>query len=99
VTRGGAWSAREAERHGTAGWLWIEVAGTWLPYGPATKLRLSASFGVPEYWVVDCAAEAVEVHREPGSSGYRDVRRVAGAGSVALQAFPDVVLPLLEIFA
>ena len=49
--------------------------------------------------MVDCVAESVEVHRAPDAGGYRDVSRVAGAGTVAVQAFPDVTLTLAEIFA
>jgi Uma2 family endonuclease len=37
-----------------------------------TKLRLYAEAGIPEYWVVDCAAESIEVHRTPHAGGYRD---------------------------
>ena len=79
--------------------LLIEVADTSLAYDRSTKLRLYAEAGISEYWVVDCEAEAVEVHRDPGPDGYRDVRRVAGAASVALQAFPDVELSIANIFA
>jgi Uma2 family endonuclease len=91
---------KEREAHGEDVLLLIEVAESSLAYDRTTKLRLYAEDGVPEYWVVDCAAEAVEVHRNPGPGGYRDVRRVAGAGAaVALQAFPDVRLSLIDIFA
>jgi Uma2 family endonuclease len=48
---------------------------------------------------VDCGAEAIEVHRDPEASGYRDTSRFAGAATVSPQAFPDVVLSLTEIFA
>ena len=42
----------------------------------------------------------VEVHRIPQADGYREVVRVAEpTATVALQAFPDVVLTLAEIFA
>src|SRR6266852_1604167 len=44
----------------------------------STKLRLYAAVGISEYWVVDCVAESVEVHRTPDAGGYRDVSRVAG---------------------
>ncbi len=79
--------------------LIIEVAETSLAYDRSTKLRLYAEAGISEYWVVDCAAESVEVHRAPDASGYRDVSRFAGTGSVSPQAFPDVRLTLAEIFA
>jgi hypothetical protein len=80
--------------------LLIEVAETSLAYDRSTKLRLYAAAGIPEYWVVDCRAESIEVHRAPHPDGYRDVTRVAGPGAtITPLAFPDVALPLAEIFA
>lgn len=79
--------------------LVIEVAETSLAYDRSTKLRLYAEAGIPEYWVVDCTAETVEVHRGPGPEGYRDVSLVAGEATLALQAFPDVTLRTTDIFA
>jgi Uma2 family endonuclease len=61
--------------------------------------RAYAEAGIPEYWVVDCTAEAVEVHRDPGPEGYREVRRLTGPGTLALPAFPDVHVTTAEIFA
>jgi len=90
---------KELEAHGDDVLLIIEVAETSLAYDRSTKLRLYAEAGISEYWVVDCAAESVEVHRAPDASGYRDVSRFAGTGSVSPQAFPDVRLTLAEIFA
>ena len=80
--------------------LLIEVAATSLAYDRSTKLRLYAETGIPEYWVVDCVAESVEVYRAPDAGGYRDVLRVTDASAtVSPQAFPDVALTLAEIFA
>lgn len=79
--------------------LLIEVAETSLSYDRSTKLRLYAEFGIPEYWVVNGPAESIDVYRESGAGGYRDVRRLSGDATVTLQAFPDVVLTLTEIFA
>jgi len=80
--------------------LLIEVAESSLAYDRSTKLRLYAAAGILEYWIVDCVAESIEVHRTPHADGYRDVTRVAGpAATVALRAFPDVALALTEIFA
>ena len=77
----------------------IEVAESSLAYDRSTKQRLYAEARIPECWVVDCAAEAVEVHRDPGLDGYRDVRRLTGPATLALPAFPDVEMTLAEIFA
>jgi Uma2 family endonuclease len=79
--------------------LLIEVAESSLAYDRSTRLRLYAEAGIPEYWVVDCAAETVEVHRGPGPDGYGDVTLVAGTDTLALQAFPDVGLVATAIFA
>ena len=79
--------------------LLIEVAETSLAYDRTIKLRLYAEVGIPEYWVIDAAAESVEVHRAPGPSGYRDVALAAGERGVSPEAFPDIALPLREIFA
>jgi Uma2 family endonuclease len=79
--------------------LLIEVAEGSLAYDRSTKLRLYAEAGIPEYWVVDCAAETVEVYRDPGPDSYRAIHRVAGAAALAIQAFPDVALSAADIFA
>jgi Uma2 family endonuclease len=90
---------KEREAFAEDALLLIEVAESSLAYDRSTKLRLYAEAGIQEYWVVDCAAESVEVHRTPESGRYRDVTRVTGSATVSLQAFPDVVLALADIFA
>jgi Uma2 family endonuclease len=79
--------------------LVIEVAETSLRYDRSTKRRLYAAAGIPEYWVVDCAAETVEVHRDPGPDGYRDIRLVTGQATLSPQAFRGVELSTTEVFA
>jgi Uma2 family endonuclease len=90
---------KEREAHAEDVLLLIEVAESSLAYDRTTKLRLYAEAGIPEYWIVDCEAETVEVHRDPCPDGYRAVRRVAGAASLALQAFPDVEFSAADVFA
>ncbi len=93
-------SYKEREAFAEDALLLVEVAESSLAYDRSTKLRLYAATGIPEYWVVDCVAEAVEVYRSPQAEGYRDRVRVAEpAATVAPQAFPDVLLTLAEIFA
>src|SRR5262249_20774684 len=79
--------------------LLIEVADTSLRYDRSTKLRLYAEAGIPESWLVDCAAESVEIYRTPLAGGYRDVSTVTVDGTLAPLAFPDVVLRARDIFA
>ena len=90
---------KEREAFGEDTLLLIEVAETSLAYDRSTKLRLYAEARIAEYWIVDCTAESVEVHRTPDAARYREVSRVTAGGSVAPQAFPDVVLALADIFA
>jgi Uma2 family endonuclease len=92
-------SYKEREAWAEDALLLIEVADSSLAYDRSIKLRLYAEAGIPEYWVVDCTAEAVEVHRAPSSEGYSDVTSVVGPETLTLQAFPDVVLTTTEIFA
>ena len=79
--------------------LVIEVAHSSLAYDRSTKRSVYAEARIPEYWVVDCAVETIEVHRAPSAEGYRDVQLVSRAAELAPQAFPDVVLSLTDIFA
>jgi Uma2 family endonuclease len=99
VLRRGAVSYKERDAGGDDVLLLIEVADSSLAYDRSTKLRLYAEAGIPEYWVVDCTTETVEVHRAPGPDAYRDVTRVAGTAPISPEAFPDVGLATTEIFA
>jgi hypothetical protein len=47
----------------------------------------------------DRTAASIDVCRAPHARSYRDVRRVSGDATVTLQAFPEVAVMLLEIFA
>jgi Uma2 family endonuclease len=80
--------------------LVIEVADSSLRYDRTTKLGIYAEAAIPEYWVVDCTAEAIEVYRSPEGSRYREVSRIAGAdATITLHVLPDVTLRLADIFA
>jgi Uma2 family endonuclease len=91
-------SYREREADADDVLLLIEVADSSLAYD-RTTIRLYAEAGIPEYWIVDCTEESVEVHRDPSGEGYRDVIRAVAPATLRLQAFPDVELTLAEIFA
>ena len=90
---------KEAEATAADALLLIEVAETSLAYDRTTKLRLYAEAGVAEYWLVNCAAETVDVFRGPGPDGYRETVRLASGEAARPHAFPDVVLALADIFA
>jgi len=47
------------------------------------KARDYAAAGVPDYWIVDLEARAVEVHRRPLAGGYEEVTTFADGQSVS----------------
>ncbi|HMH51129.1 MAG TPA: Uma2 family endonuclease [Candidatus Acidoferrum sp.] len=79
--------------------LIVEVAETSLRYDQRRKARLYAATGIPEYWVVGVEGEWVEVYRAPEDDGYRDVTRVPRGDTIAPLSFPDLVIPVADIFA
>lgn len=79
--------------------LIVEVADSSLHFDRTRKLRLYAEARVQEYWIVSGAGEWIEVYRSPEGGGYRGVRRAERTDTIAPLAFPDVVIPVAEIFA
>ena len=71
ILRRGPIPYKEREAFSDDTLLLIEVAESSLRYDRSTKLRLYAEAAIPEYWIVDCVAEAVEIYRSPHAEGYR----------------------------
>ncbi len=61
------------------------------------KKRLYAENGVPEYWIVDPEARAVEVFRLDGDS-YEPAGWFTGDATVVSPLLPDLAVPLAEVF-
>ena len=87
-----------ADFYGTAhpgpehAFLLVEVANTSLRHDRGRKLPLYARTGVPEVWIVNRQADAIEVFRGPSGRSYRehDIRR--RGQHLAPSAFPDLRL-------
>jgi len=77
--------------------LVVEVMETSAQYDRERKLPLYAEAGIPEVWLVDLAAECIEVYRRPSPDGYEDVRRRCRGERLSPQAFPDVELAVDEV--
>jgi len=77
--------------------LLVEVAGSSLRYDRRLKGPLYAEAGVRDYWIVDLEGEAVEIHRDPSSTGFQRAERVLRGATVAPRAFPDVTLTVADI--
>lgn len=83
--------------HPTQAYLVIEVAESSLARDRGLKQRIYARAGVPEYWIFNTDEKCVDVHRDPGPSGYASVRRVGHRESLAVQAFPDVTVRISDV--
>ena len=78
--------------------LAVEVANTSLDYDRTVKLVLYARSGIPEVWIVNLAAEEVEVYRSPTGDQYAFVTRVGRSEALTMDALPDVRIPVGGIF-
>lgn len=58
-------SPRDYSDHPTMAQLVVEVADTTLAFDKGRKLRLYASAGIPEYWILDLAKRRLLVFRQP----------------------------------
>lgn len=79
--------------------LVIEVSASTLAYDLGEKAGLYATAGIREYWVVDVQDQSVHVHRDPAAAGFADVRTYRSAEQLAPLAFPEVSLPVADLFA
>jgi len=77
--------------------LLVEVSDTSLAHDRGRKLHLYARDGVPEVWIVNRRADAIEVFRVPSPEGYREATRVRRGEELAPAAFPDLRLSASDI--
>jgi len=79
--------------------LAVEVANTSLTYDRNVKLALYARSLIPEVWIVNLAAEEVEVYRSPVGDTYTSVTRAGQLESLTIAAIPGALIPVVRIFA
>ena len=77
--------------------LVIEVADSSLSYDRTVKAPLYAAHGLPEFWIVDLAGRAIEVHRRPAEGRYTDVSRVGASDKLELVLLPGVWVPVAAV--
>ena len=77
-------------------YLVIEISDTTVKYDSEKKLPAYESARIPEYWIVDIPAKALRVFRLNQEEKYQETRYARG--SIAVQAFPDVIVPLEDLF-
>jgi Uma2 family endonuclease len=85
--------------HPSTALLVIEVARTSLAKDRGVKASLYARFGIPEYWVVDVEAQAIEVRREPDTAlGRYTTLTTVNDGSVECGSAPGLSVTLDALF-
>ena len=77
--------------------LLIEVMVTSADFDRDVKVPLYARAGIPEVWLVDLEAAAVEVYREPGEEGYAVVHTATRGDQVTPSNLAHVALPVWDI--
>jgi Uma2 family endonuclease len=77
--------------------LAVEVADTAAADDRTAKVPLYARAGIPETWLLDVAAGALEVYRGPRAAGYARTYTLRPEQQVAAAAFPDVVLRVADL--
>jgi Uma2 family endonuclease len=83
--------------HPRSALLVIEVALESLAKDRGLKAALYASCRVAEYWVVDVAGRAIEVHRDPAAGRYASVARFAAGESIRLAVFPEASIAVADV--
>jgi len=78
--------------------LVVEVSDTTLAFDLGTKIPLYARAGIAEAWVVDLQERAVQVFREPGTSGYRTSFTTSGETKLTPSALPELAIGVAALF-
>jgi len=89
---------RGVHEHPSQALLAIEVAESSLRFDREVKARVYAEAGIPEYWIFDVAHRSVEVYAVPVAGRYTEVRTVSADEMLSPRAFPDVAVPLGQVF-
>jgi Uma2 family endonuclease len=78
--------------------LVVEISDTSLRYDREVKLPLYARHGVPEVWLVDIEARALNRFWSPVAGGYLEQEAVSNLGAVTLKMRPALQLDLGGLF-
>jgi Uma2 family endonuclease len=79
--------------------LLVEVSESSLQFDLGPKLRLYASSGICEYWVVDPEHKILHVHRAPTGDCYSDTASLSAGESAAPLAAPTCPLAVDWLFS
>lgn len=85
------------DRHPTSAALVVEVSDSSLEYDRTRKARVYAAAGIADYWIVNIVEGVLELHRDPGASGYRSVSRLGPGETVTPLAGPDMPVAVSDL--
>ncbi|PKD42131.1 Uma2 family endonuclease [Methylomonas sp. Kb3] len=77
--------------------LLVEVSDSTLRFDRAQKLRLYATHGIAEYWIVNLVDNCLEVYRRPQDGDYLDRSVLTTADSIDLVALPALQVSVAAI--
>lgn len=77
--------------------LLIEVSDSTLRFDRTQKLRLYATHGIIEYWIVNLIDQCLEVYRQPQDGDYLDQSVLTAADSINLVALPALQVSVAAI--
>jgi Uma2 family endonuclease len=78
--------------------LVVEIADSSLRYDREVKIPLYAAHKVPEVWLIDLKHQRLELFRNPGPDGYRQILRPDASQVVAPLLLPDLRIRVDEIW-
>lgn len=78
--------------------LLIEVADSTIIYDREEKIPLYAEANIIEVWLVDINEQIVEIYQQPTAAGYQQMQKFTSGQSLSIQAFPNVIINVNEIF-
>lgn len=79
--------------------LVVEIADTSLSYDRNTKVPLYAAHGIPEVWLIDLKRRRIEVYRDPGPEGYRQILLPDREQFIAPVLLPEVPIQIAELWS
>jgi len=78
--------------------LLVEVADSSRRFDGEVKVPLYARHAIAEVWLLDLKQQRLEVYRDPGPEGYRQVLLPDRSQSVAPLLLPDVEIAVAELW-
>jgi len=92
--------AQSGDHHPRTALLVVEVAGDSLRFDRGPKAALYARAGIPEYWIVNLEASAVETRRDPDPAAgtYQNTMVVTSGQTIVASSVPGLAIDVASLF-